>query len=373
MFDNIYKNKRVLLTGDTGFKGSWLRLWLEKLGAVVQGYSQKPQTTPSHFALLNFPGRPWEELTDRAQLARIVDIFEPDIVFHLAAQAIVRTSYQTPLETLQTNIIGTANVLDVCRTPGTVQAIVVVTSDKCYENREQIWGYRETDPMGGYDPYSVSKGCAELIAASYRNSFFQDASTARIATARAGNVIGGGDWSKDRLTPDVFRAVHENRITEIRSPNATRPWQHVLEPLSGYLLLGQRLIEQYEAENRQNASKSDSLAERSPRFDQAWNFGPAPEGIKTVFQTLLDMKKVWNKIQFKANTPDNAPHEAKLLSLDCTKANQLLDWRPTWNWEQTIAHTVDWYRKYEESGAVVSEADLSEYCAAAQEAGNIWS
>lgn len=357
MFNNIYKNRRVLLTGDTGFKGSWLRLWLERLGAVVRGYSRPPETDPAHFTLLRFPTRSWEELTDRDQFQQTVDDFQPDIVFHLAAQAIVRTSYEQPLETLNTNIIGTANVLDSCRTPNTVQAVVVITSDKCYENREQIWGYRETDPMGGFDPYSVSKGCAELVASSYRNSFFQQRGTARIATARAGNVIGGGDWAKDRLVPDVFRAVHENRITEIRSPNATRPWQHVLEPLSGYLLLGQRLLEQYEAENSRNKTAS-------VRFDQAWNFGPRPEGIKTVFQTLTDMHKVWDRIQFRAAVPNDAPHEAKLLSLDCTKANQLLGWRPTWNWDQTIAHTVAWYRHFEETGSVVSENDLELYCRA---------
>lgn len=268
-FSDIFRNKRVLLTGHTGFKGSWLAIWLTGLGAQVIGVSLSPETEPNHWDLLGL------DLDDRRVDIRdadaILNIFtetKPELVFHLAAQPLVRRSYRDPLETWSTNVMGTANVLDACRLTESVRAIVVVTTDKCYENQEWPWGYRENDRLGGHDPYSASKAGAELVAASYRHAFFSNEDGPLLATARAGNVIGGGDWSEDRLIPDLVRATVNNQSLEIRSPNATRPWQHVLESLSGYLLLGQKLLE----------GQKD--------FAAPWNFGPEPEGNRSVAEVL---------------------------------------------------------------------------------------
>ena len=274
MFRGVYKGKKVLVTGHTGFKGSWLSLWLIKLGAKVIGYALEPPTNSNHFELLNLDmvsiiG----DIRDRDRLNAIFKKYKPEVVFHLAAQPLVRYSYINPVETFETNVMGTINVFEACRITESVKAIVNITSDKCYENKEWIWGYRESDPLGGYDPYSASKGCAELVTSSYRKSFFNPEDYSKkhntlLASARSGNVIGGGDWGKDRLIPDIVRAISKNEKLYIRNPKATRPWQHVLEPLSGYLFLGQMLLE----------GKTE--------FADAWNFGPN-EGCHTDVETVV--------------------------------------------------------------------------------------
>lgn len=343
MFHNIYNNRRVLLTGDTGFKGSWLRLWLEELGANVLGYSLPPSTQPNHFSLLGYSRSEYYDIRDLSCLERVFADFQPEMVFHLAAQPLVRLSYQIPVETFETNVMGTINVLEASRKTPSVRAIVAITTDKCYENKEQIWGYRESDPMGGYDPYSASKGCAELAISAYRRSFFQKENSPLLASARAGNVIGGGDWSADRLVPDIIKAASAGQRVEIRSPNSTRPWQHVLEPLSGYLLLGQRLWE------------------GRREFAQSWNFGPS-DGVRTVLETVKEMQKSWDKIQFVVNEPQDAPHEAQNLTLDCTKANIKLGWKPVWSTEQAVKQTAAWYKEYYENNwNISSELEIKEY------------
>ena len=349
LFSNIYVGKRVFVTGHTGFKGSWLVYWLKKLGAEVCGYSLEPPTNPNHFDLLNLDIR--SEIADIRNLdyfKRVLAHFEPDIVFHLAAQPLVRLSYKEPVQTLETNIIGTANVFEACRETESVKAIVNITSDKCYENKEWIWGYRENDPMGGYDPYSASKGCAELIANSYRNSFFNlndygVKHNTLLASCRAGNVIGGGDWADDRLIPDIMKAASKNKIVDIRNPYATRPWQHVLEPLSGYLQIGQKLLE------------------REKVFAEAWNFGPGDQGNVSVGDVADSLMKYWNKIKFDINQDVGAPHEAGLLKLDCSKAHCKLGWKDVWNAESTFEKTVNWYKNYYDTGILNTKEDLNSY------------
>ena len=349
LFSNIYVGKRVFVTGHTGFKGSWLVYWLKKLGAEVCGYSLEPPTNPNHFKLLGLDIR--SEIADIRNLDYLKSVlahFEPDIVFHLAAQPLVRLSYKEPVQTLETNIIGTANVFEACRETESVKAIVNVTSDKCYENKEWIWGYRENDPMGGYDPYSASKGCAELIANSYRNSFFNlndycVKHNTLLASCRAGNVIGGGDWADDRLIPDIMKAASKNKIVDIRNPYATRPWQHVLEPLSGYLQIGQKLLE------------------REKVFAEGWNFGPGDQGNLSVGDVTKSLTKYWDSIKFNINKDANAPHEAGLLKLDCSKAHCKLGWEDVWSAETTFKKTVNWYKNYYENGAINTEENLSSY------------
>ncbi len=349
LFNNIYRGKKVLITGHTGFKGSWLSLWLSKLGAQVIGYSINKPTNPNHFQLLNLNLRSiTADILDKKKLAETLRKYKPDIVFHLAAQALVKKSYLDPVETLETNIIGTANVLESCRKIKTVKAIVTITSDKCYQNKEQIWGYRETDPMGGYDPYSASKGCADLVAGSYRESFFNPKNYSKthktlIATARAGNVIGGGDWAKDRLIPDIMKATSKKERVIIRSPNATRPWQHVLEPLSGYLQLGWRLLE------------------GQKEFADNWNFGPSEESTLTVQEAIELTKNYWDEINFKVEENPHNVHEANLLKLDSTKAHLKLRWKNVWNSHKTFEKTTNWYKNYYKSGVVLSEKDLDDY------------
>ena len=348
-FKSVYKGKRVFLTGHTGFKGSWMAFWLERLGADVLGYSLEAPTEPSHIKLLGLKAKSTiGNILDSDKLQRAIAGFQPEIVFHLAAQPLVRLSYKQPVETFETNAMGTVKVLEACRLAKSVKAIVVVTSDKCYENREWVWGYRENDPMGGYDPYSASKGCAELIAASYRNSYFNNADYGHrhntlLASCRAGNVIGGGDWAEDRLVPDMMKAVANQQPVEIRNPLATRPWQHVLEPLSGYLLVGEKLL----------SGCADAAT--------AWNFGPEAEGSTTVGELAGEIKRIWPKIDLKISTPKEAPHEANLLKLDCSKARQLLKWSPAWDVETTVEHTVKWYRDYYERKTVATASDLEDY------------
>lgn len=353
-FNSVYEGKRVLVTGHTGFKGSWLTLWLTELGAQVTGVSLDPETSPNHWDLLglNVDDRR-TDIRDAERLKQIMLDVKPEIVFHLAAQALVRRSYSDPLDTWSTNVLGTANVLDACRQAGGVKTIVVVTTDKCYQNQEWAWGYREIDPLGGHDPYSASKAGAELVAASYRKSFFQTEMGPLLATARAGNVIGGGDWSQDRLIPDLVHALEAGRSLEIRSPLATRPWQHVLECLSGYLLLGSQL----------------ELGNKA--FADAWNFGPDPNGNRTVTEVLEKLNHHWSELNWNV-TRSPQPHEANLLYLDCSKSRTQLHWQPVWDIDLTIEKTAVWYRAWSSNRQVISREQLVEYVSTAAIHGAVW-
>ena len=287
------------------------------------------------------------DIRDFVKLDEAFTTYKPDIVFHFAAQALVRPSYADPITTYETNVVGTLKVFEACRKAG-VRAIVNITSDKAYENKEWVWGYRENDPMGGYDPYSSSKGCADLLASSYRNSFFNEKDygvkhQTLLATCRAGNVIGGGDWAQDRLICDVMRAAAKNEAVTIRNPNATRPWQHVLEPLSGYLLVGQKLLE------------------GRKEFGGAWNFGPSDDSAIRVLDVLKSAKRYWDKIEFKIGSDTDQPHEANLLKLDCSKAHALLGWKPVWDSETAFEKTVKWYKNFYENGTIDTEQNLNDY------------
>ena len=329
MFNNIYKGKKVFLTGHTGFKGSWLALWLTRLGAEVCGYALEPNTTPSLFKELEIQNRITKsiigDILDTEKLERAMLDFEPDIVFHLAAQPLVRLSYSEPVMTYKTNVIGTLNVLEAARKCLSVKAFVNVTTDKCYENKEINRGYREDEPMGGYDMYSSSKGCVEIMSSSYRRSFLKDGYA--LATARAGNVIGGGDWALDRLIPDCIRGINDGIDIEIRNPVAVRPWQHVLEPLSGYLLLGQKLLED------------------GQKYADGFNFGPNEESVLTVAEVAKKVTEFYGK--GKVIVGEKSPlHEAGLLMLNIEKAEKILGWTPTYNADDAIKNTVDWYKKF---------------------------
>ena len=347
---SFWKRKRVFLTGHTGFKGSWLTFWLSTLGAEIVGYSLPvPPSQPNHFALLNLPVVSMTgDVRDVSRLTASLNTHQPDIVFHLAAQALVRRSYSEPIKTFETNVIGTANLLEACRKTESVKAVVTITSDKCYENQEWIWGYRENDPLGGYDPYSASKGCAEIVAASYRNAFFPlerygASHQTLLATCRAGNVIGGGDWGEDRFIPDVIKATIRHERVLLRSPQAIRPWQHVLEPLYGYLLLGQRLLE----------GKTE--------FAEAWNFGPFDDNVLSV-QEMIDMaQREWHVIDYEIASEAEQPHEAARLTLDCSKARSRLEWKPRWNIATALSKTLRWYRSFYEQGIIMTMQDLQDY------------
>ncbi|MEA2082885.1 MAG: CDP-glucose 4,6-dehydratase [Thermodesulfobacteriota bacterium] len=324
------------------------------------GYALEPDTSPNHFSMLDMPIE--SVIGDIRNSKNLLDIFkkfQPEIVFHLAAQPLVRLSYNEPVETFQTNVMGTVNVFEACRQTSSVRAVINITSDKCYENREWVWGYRENDPMGGYDPYSASKGCAELVTSAYRNSFFNlDEYGSRhntlLASVRAGNVIGGGDWGKDRIITDLMEAVSQGKKLTIRNPDATRPWQHVLEPLSGYLLLGQKLLE----------SKKE--------FAQAWNFGPNDDGAISVVQMVQAMQKIWDKIDYQVDQDKNNPHEAGLLKLDCSKARMKLNWKGIWGSSTTFTKTAEWYQSYYENQQVITENQLKEYVADAGKSEMVW-
>jgi len=355
LFDNQYQGRRVLITGHTGFKGSWLALWLTEMGAQVSALSLAPETTPNHWGKLNLDiADQFIDIRNTEATLNFVKKARPEIVFHLAAQPLVRRSYREPLETWSTNVMGTANLLDACRQTSSVLAIVVITTDKCYQNQEWDWGYRETDTLGGHDPYSASKAATEFVVSSYRDSFFYDSDSPIVATARAGNVIGGGDWSEDRLVPDLVRAVTHNHSLEIRSPQATRPWQHVLESLSGYLFLGQKLLQ----------SQRD--------LAQGWNFGPDQEGNLSVLEVLTKLKDQWPELTW-TTTNQAQSHEASLLYLDSTKAKKKLGWQPVWGIDKTLEMTAEWYRAYCSTGQIESKKQLQEYISSAQKICVEWS
>ena len=334
MFANVYEHKRVLVTGHTGFKGSWLVTWLLKLGAEVIGVSKDVPTQPAMFELLELAGRIKHVTADIRNLELMRNIItseRPDFIFHLAAQAIVSTSYSNPSETMTTNIVGTMNILEILRSYTHPCVVVLITSDKCYDNVEWVWGYREDDKLGGKDIYSGSKGAAELVIKSYLYSFFQDEHPVRFAVGRAGNVIGGGDWAPNRIVADCMRAWHGGHAVEVRSPGATRPWQHVLEPLSGYLVLGQ------------------SLVEKQQLHGHAFNFGPPAEQSHTVVELLQDLSRHWGftNAEHAYQLTDNIPfHEAGLLKLNCDKALYYLRWESNLNYIETTVFVGDWYRNF---------------------------
>jgi len=334
----FWRNKRVFVTGHTGFKGGWLTLWLSMLGAKVTGYALPPNTQPSFFEAVSLEGHltqnHLDNINDYATLKAALNAANPEIILHVAAQPLVRRSYAEPLETYQTNVMGTANLLQASRNCSAVQAIVVVTSDKCYENQAWPWGYRETDTLGGYDPYSNSKACQELVVSAFRQSYLQEKGVA-IATARAGNVIGGGDWSEDRLIPDAMRAHAAQDCLTIRSPQATRPWQHVLEPLAGYLVLAEHL-------------------HAKPSLAGGWNFGPYDSDVRTVEEVLnLTSQSLAGGLKWQIDTSDQ-PYEARLLKLESSKSQSELGWKPRWCLERALVETCHWYE-------LCSSADMGKF------------
>jgi CDP-glucose 4,6-dehydratase len=331
----FWKGRKVLITGHTGFKGSWLSLWLQELGAIIIGVSLDPPTNPSLYEQANIAKGILNLKYNICNKKSVIDCFEkhkPEIVFHLAAQSLVRRSYSEPVETYETNVMGTLNILEGIRSINTVRAAVLVTTDKCYDNKEWEWGYRENDPMGGYDMYSSSKGAAELLIASYRNSFFPVSQYNRhkvaIASARSGNVIGGGDWAKDRLVPDIIRAFQNNKKVKVRNPNSIRPWQHVLEPLHGYIQL------------------AELLTDNGPKYSEPWNFGPRGEDVKSVQWIVEQISRYWGSDTNWVNDDnDKHPHESNYLKLDCSKTNTKMNWHPKWDLIQTLEKIVEWHKE----------------------------
>jgi CDP-glucose 4,6-dehydratase len=342
----FWKGKRVFLTGHTGFKGSWLSLWLSSLGVEVKGYALTPPTTPSLFneaKVYSLIDSQIGDIRDQDVLHESMTTFNPDILIHMAAQPLVRYSYDAPIETYEVNVIGTAKVLEVARSCANLRAIVNITTDKCYENDGRSEGYKESDAMGGHDPYSSSKGCAELVASSYRRSFLQDQDIG-IASVRAGNVIGGGDWADDRLIPDILRSFEKNKPVVIRNPKATRPWQHVLESLSGYLVLAQKLYKNQE------------------EYAEGWNFGPNEKDVKPVDWILNKMISKWPDSSWKPDQNSN-PHEAGFLKLDISKAEFKLDWKPVWELSQTLEKIIEWHKAWlnKEDMQTICLAEIEEY------------
>ncbi|HEX8979460.1 MAG TPA: CDP-glucose 4,6-dehydratase [Parasulfuritortus sp.] len=331
----FWSGRRVLMTGHTGFKGGWLSLWLQSMGAELVGFSLQPPTNPSLFEVAEV-GKGMTSLIgdirDLSHLRAVFAEYRPEIVIHMAAQPLVRYSYSEPVETYSTNVMGTVNILEAVRTTDSVRAVVNVTSDKCYENREWIWGYRENEPMGGYDPYSSSKGCAELVTAAYRRSYFSSTHHGEqgvaLASVRAGNVIGGGDWAEDRLIPDILRAIEQGKPVNIRNPHAIRPWQHVLEPLAGYLMLAEKLYEEAAA------------------YDEGWNFGANDEDAKPVQWIVEKLTQSWGEGASWALDGGQHPHEAHYLKLDCSKSKSRLGWQPRWNLEQALKAIIEWHQAY---------------------------
>lgn len=338
VFNGAFKGKRVLVTGHTGFKGSWLSIWLHEMGAEVIGVGLDPFSEKDNYVLSGIGNKIKADLRadirDGQKIKQIFAAYQPEVVFHLAAQPLVRLSYEIPVETYETNVMGSINIMEAARVTDSVKVVVMITTDKCYENKEQIWGYRENEPMGGYDPYSSSKGAAEIAISSWRRSFFNPADYGKkhhvsIASVRAGNVVGGGDWAKDRIVPDCIRALEANMPIEIRSPKAIRPWQHVLEPLSGYLLLASKMLQ-------------DPI-----KYCEGWNFGPRAESITPVWDVATMLTKYYGKGELKDVSDPNALHEAKLLMLDISKAKFQLGWEPRTDINRCCELTADWYKRYQ--------------------------
>ena len=327
---NFWKDKKVFITGHTGFKGSWMCLWLELMGADIAGYSLQPLSSPNLFSEADIGKKlknTFADIRDIASLTKALYSFKPEIVIHMAAQPLVRKSFEDPVETFSTNVMGTVNLLEVIRKLESVKAVVNVTTDKCYENKEWVWAYREDEPMGGYDPYSSSKGCSELVTRAFNKSYFNESETS-LASARAGNVIGGGDWSNDRLIPDILLAFQKNKPVVVRNPKSTRPWQHVLEPIHGYLLLAEKLYNQ------------------GQNFSEAWNFGPTEEDSKSVKWVLDEMIKRWGQGASWTDDLNINPHEANNLKLDISKAKAKLGWEPKWNLDKALDHITSWHKDW---------------------------
>lgn len=338
IFDNFYCGKRVLVTGHTGFKGSWLSIWLHELGAEVVGVSQEPFTNRDNYVLSGIGNKMMADLRsdicDGQKMTEIFQKYQPEIVFHLAAQPLVRYSYEQPVETYEANVMGTIHVMEAIRATSSVKVGVMITTDKCYDNKEQMRGYKEDDPFGGYDPYSSSKGACEIAIQSWRRSFFNPEDYGKkhhvsLASVRAGNVIGGGDWALDRIIPDCIKALEHDKVIDIRSPKAIRPWEHVLEPLSGYMLLAKKQWE------------------HPTEFCEGWNFGPESESVSTVWEVATELIKNYGKGKLKDSSDPNAVHEAKLLMLDITKAKTKLGWKPRMNMQQCMDLVADWYKRYQ--------------------------
>ena len=345
----FWKNKRVLITGHTGFKGSWLSTWLKYMEVVVAGYALKPPTTPNFYELTKVAEGMISIEADIRDFERLVSLsnqFQPDIIFHMAAQPLVLRSYDDPIETYSTNVMGTVYLFEMIRKIKSVRAVINVTSDKCYENQEWVWGYRENEPLGGHDPYSNSKACSELVTSAYRTSFFSPGDYKNhgvaIASARAGNVIGGGDWAKDRLIPDCIKAWLAGRVLDIRYPQATRPWQYVLEPLSGYLLLAEKLYEE------------------GPAYAESWNFGPDEESEQSVRDVVKQLATFWgNDAQWKTKH-EGRTHEAQFLKLDCSKAQNRLGWTFRWQLATALQKTVEWYHVYQNNPQQLRQKSLQQ-------------
>lgn len=338
IFDNFYCGKRVLVTGHTGFKGSWLSIWLHELGAEVVGVSQDPFTNRDNYVLSGIGHKMMADLRsdicDGQKIKEIFQKYQPEIVFHLAAQPLVRYSYEQPVETYEANVMGTIHVMEAIRATSSVKVGVMITTDKCYDNKEQMRGYKEDDPFGGYDPYSSSKGACEIAIQSWRRSFFNPEDYGKkhhvsLASVRAGNVIGGGDWALDRIIPDCIKALEQDKVIDIRSPKAIRPWEHVLEPLGGYMLLAKKQWE------------------HPTEFCEGWNFGPESESVSTVWEVATELIKNYGKGKLKDSSDPNAVHEAKLLMLDITKAKTKLGWKPRMNMQQCMDLVADWYKRYQ--------------------------
>ena len=354
IFNNIYRNKKILITGHTGFKGSWLSLWLILLGAKVVGFALEPDTNPNLFNVLNLENHLTSiigDIRDKDTFEKVLNQYKPDFIFHLAAQPLVRRSYQEPHPTFETNVMGTVNLFEAVRTSGFEGAVINITSDKCYQNYGHTHGFKENAPMGGYDPYSASKGASEIVTAAYRNSFFNPEKYGfchkiALASARAGNVIGGGDWSEDRLVPDIVKALNINQEIIIRNPHSIRPWQHVMECISGYLHLGAKLYE------------------NPVEYCEGWNFGPNENTAMTVEEIVLKSINLWESGNYKI-IPEKILKEADFLRLDITKAKELLGWKPVYNINQALEKTINWYKNYYSDNADMFEytkSQIEEYC-----------
>lgn len=347
MDHQFWKGKKVLITGHTGFKGSWLSVWLQGKGADVIGLSLSPPSDPNLFELARVSDGMVSihgDIRNIDEVSAVIDGYRPEIIFHMAAQALVRHSYEAPLETYATNIMGTVNILEAVRLSDAVRVVVNITSDKCYQNKEWYWGYREDEPLGGKDPYSSSKGCAELVISSYRESYFSENNNVMVSSVRAGNVIGGGDWGTDRLVPDVIKAFLDKRTALIRFPNAIRPWQHVLEPLNGYLMLAEKMW-------------------RGNEFSTAWNFGPNDSDAKPVSWIADKLTHLWGNGAAWIKDSNQHPHEANYLKLDCSKAKKLLNWMPILDIETALEWVVKWYRAFQDSRDMrqVTESEIEHY------------